>query len=85
MAQGVPSRTDLIGLLREMQSGVNPRKACRIFFCNIVYVMFHIIYNSIINHTKKKLGMLKRVWYWKRNGERYCTSTQPMVATDSKS
>ena len=54
MAQGIPSGMDLIGLLRVMQSGVNPQKAGRIVGCNIVYVMFLIICNSIINQTKKK-------------------------------
>ena len=44
---------DLIGLLRVMQSGVNPHKAGRIVGCNIVYVIFLIIFNSIINQSKK--------------------------------
>ena len=44
---------DLIGLLRVMQSDVNPHKAGRIVGCNIVYVMFFIICNSIINQIKK--------------------------------
>ena len=35
MAQGVPSEMDLIGLLRVMQSDVNPHKTCRIVGCNI--------------------------------------------------
>ena len=43
IAQGVPSGMDLIGLLRMMQSGVNPHKTGRIVGCNIVYVMFLII------------------------------------------
>ena len=55
MAQGIPSGMDLIGLLRVMQSGVNPQKAGRIVGCNIIYVIFLIICNSIINQTKKKL------------------------------
>ena len=54
MAQGIPSGMDLKGLLKVMQSGVNPQKAGRIVGCNIVYVMFLIICNSIINQTKKK-------------------------------
>ena len=54
MAQGVPSGMDLIGLLRVMQSGMNLHKTCRIVGCNIVYVIFLIICNSIINQTKKK-------------------------------
>ena len=41
------------GLLRVIQSCVNPHKACRVFGYNIVYVMFLIICNSIINQTKK--------------------------------
>ena len=44
---------NLIELLMVMQSGVNPHKAGRIIGCNIVYVMFLIICNSIINQTKK--------------------------------
>ena len=58
MAQGVPSGMDLVGLLRVMQSGVNPHKAGRIVGYNIVYVMFLIICNSIINQTKKKLPVV---------------------------
>ena len=54
MAQGVPSRMELIGLLGVMQSDVNPHKAGKIVGCNIIYVMFLIICNSIINQTKKK-------------------------------
>ena len=54
MAQGILSGMDLIGLLRVMQSGVNPQKTGKIVDCNIVYVMFLIICNSIINLTKKK-------------------------------
>ena len=54
MAQGVPSGMDLVELLRVMQSDVNLHKAGRIVGYNIVYVMFLIICNSIINQTKKK-------------------------------
>ena len=54
LAQGVPSGMDLIGLLSVMQSGVNLHKAGRIVGCNIIYVIFLIICNSIINETKKK-------------------------------
>ena len=54
MAQGVPSIMDLVGLLRVMQSGVNPHKTGRIVGYNIVYIMVLIICNSIINQTKKK-------------------------------
>ena len=53
MTQGIPSGMDLIGLFRVMQSGVNPHKADKIVGCSIVYVMFLIICNSIINQTKK--------------------------------
>ena len=54
MAQKVPSKIDLIGLLRVMQSDVNSHKTGRIVGYNIVYVIFLIIYNSIINQTKNK-------------------------------
>ena len=61
MSQEVPSGMDLIGLLRVMQSGVNPHQAGRIVGCNIVYVIFLIICNSIINQTKKnKICLQKR-------------------------
>ena len=53
MAQGVSSEMDLIGLHKVMQSDVNLHKTGRIVDCNIVYVMFLIICNSIINQTKK--------------------------------
>ena len=52
-AQRIPS--DFIGLLRMMQSGVNLLKTGKIVGCNIVYVIFLIICNSIINQTKKKI------------------------------
>ena len=55
LLQGVPSGMDLIGLLRVMQSDVNPHKTGRIVGCNIVYVMFLIICNSIINQIKKTI------------------------------
>ena len=55
MAQGVLSGMNLIGLLRVMQPDVNPHKAGRIVGRIIVYVMFFIICNRIINQTKKKV------------------------------
>ena len=59
MAQGVPSGINFIGLLSVMQSDENLYKTGRIVDCNIVYVMFFIICNSIINRTKKMVkGLL---------------------------
>ena len=54
MVQELSSGMDFIGLLKVMQSGMNLHKAGRIVGCNIVYVIFLIICNSIINQTKKK-------------------------------
>ena len=53
IAQRVPTGMDLIGRLRVMQSDVNPHKAGKIVGCNIVYVIFLIVCNSIITRKKR--------------------------------
>ena len=49
MAQGVLSGMDLIGRFWMMQSDGNLHKASRFVGCSIVYVMFLIVCNRIIN------------------------------------
>lgn len=38
-----------------MQLNMNPREVCRIVGCNIISVMFLVVYNSIIDKNLDKL------------------------------
>lgn len=54
MTQGIPSRMDLIGWLKMMQSDINSPKADKMVSCNIVYLIFLIVSSSIINPIKNQ-------------------------------